>query len=374
MNWQDLWESLPFDPENGTFLGHTLQEWVFATCAGLLAFVLLPLINRIVRKRADALSKHRRIRWLGIVGAVLQASRFWFFLSVSIWIGSEVLLFGDRGVTGLDKPMIVILLLQAAIWGRQAIQFIIDRQLEERLSTNPAEATTMAALGFVGRLVLYTVILLLILENIGVDVTALVAGLGVGGIAVALAAQNILGDLFSSMSIVLDKPFVLGNFIIVGDMMGTVQHIGLKTTRIRSLSGEQLVISNSDLLSSRIRNFKRMQERRVVFNIGVTYDTPRATLERIPGIIRDAIEKQEQTRFDRSHFFRFGDSSLIFESVYYVLSPDYAIYMNTQQAINLQIMEQFEALEVEFAFPTQTIHLQTSTPGDASLAAGETAE
>ena len=183
----------------------------------------------------------------------------------------------------------------------------------------------------------------------------MVAGLGVGGIAVALATQNILGDLFASLSIVLDKPFVIGDFLIVGDFMGSVEYVGLKTTRLRSLSGEQLVFSNTDLLGSRIRNYGRMYERRVVFKLGVTYQTPREKLSRIPAIIREAIETQDNSRFDRSHFQAYGDFSLNFESVYYIGSPDYNLYMDVQQAVNLRIHERFEEESIEFAYPTQTL-------------------
>jgi small-conductance mechanosensitive channel len=215
----------------------------------------------------------------------------------------------------------------------------------------------MNALGFVGRLVLWSIILLLILDNLGVNVTALVAGLGVGGIAVALAVQNILGDLFASLSIALDKPFAVGDFLIIDEHLGSVEHIGLKTTRLRSLSGEQLVFSNTDLLGSRIRNYGRMYERRVMFKIGVTYQTPREKLELIPGIIRQAVEAQQQVRFDRSHFQSYGDFALVFETVYYVLGPDYNLYMDIQQAINLSIHEGFEEHAIEFAYPTQTVHV-----------------
>jgi small-conductance mechanosensitive channel len=215
-------------------------------------------------------------------------------------------------------------------------------------------------MGFVGRLVLWAVVLLLVLDNLGVDVTALVAGLGVGGIAVALAVQNILGDLFASLSIVLDKPFTIGDFLIIDDYLGSVEHIGLKTTRMRSLSGEQLVFSNTDLLKSRIKNYGRMFERRVIFDIGVTYQTPREKLQMIPDIIRSAIEAQEPVRFDRSHFRAYGDFSLSFETVYYVLKPDYNLYMDIQQAINLHIHARFEAEGIEFAYPTQTLFVEKS--------------
>jgi small-conductance mechanosensitive channel len=212
-----------------------------------------------------------------------------------------------------------------------------------------------------GRLATWVVVLLLGLDNLGIDVTALVAGLGVTGIAVALAVQNILGDLFASLSIVLDKPFVIGDFLAVGDMMGSVEYVGLKTTRLRSLSGEQLVFSNSDLLGSRIRNFGRMAERRALFTIGVTYQTPREKLERIPQMIREAVEAQPQTRFDRSHFARYGDSAITFETVYYVTVPEYPVYMDIQQAINLRIHEAFEREGIEFAYPTQTVFLTKQT-------------
>jgi len=165
----------------------------------------------------------------------------------------------------------------------------------------------------------------------------------------------VLGDLFASISIVLDKPFVIGDFIIVGDMLGTVEHIGIKTTRVRSLFGEQLIFSNNDLLNSRIRNYKRMDERRIVFSIGVVYQTPYEKLSAIPGMVREIVEAQEQTRFDRAHFSKFGDFALIYEIVYYVKIPDYNAYMDIQEAINLEIYRKFQEQGIEFAYPTQTV-------------------
>ena len=205
--------------------------------------------------------------------------------------------------------------------------------------------------------VVKSIVALIALDNLGIDVTALIAGIGIGGIAIVLAVQNILSDLFASLSIIIDKPFVIGDFIIVGDLMGTVERIGLKTTRVRSLSGEQIIFSNSDLLSSRVRNYKRMYERRVAFSLGVTYDTKVELLERIPSMIEEIIGSQENTRFDRCHFKSFGDFALIFETVYYLLTPDYTAYMDAQQGINLAIARRFEEEGIEFAYPTQTIHL-----------------
>jgi small-conductance mechanosensitive channel len=200
---------------------------------------------------------------------------------------------------------------------------------------------------------------MLVLENLGVDISALVAGLGIGGIAVALAVQSILGDLLASLSILLDKPFVIGDYLSVDDLGGTVESIGLNSTRLTSLTGEQLVFSNKDLLQSRIRNFGRMEERRVLFRIGVVYGTPPEVVEKIPGMLRSAIESHELTRFERSHFKEFGDSALIFETVYFMTVPDYGTYMDVQQAVNLDMLRRFAAQGIEFAYPTQHLYLET---------------
>jgi small-conductance mechanosensitive channel len=207
-------------------------------------------------------------------------------------------------------------------------------------------------LGFAAKVVLWSVILLLALDNLGVDVTALVAGLGIGGVAVALALQNVLGDLLASLSIVFDKPFVIGDTITVDDLTGTVESIGLKTTRLRGASGEQLVLANGELLKSRIRNWQRMTERRVVLAFGVPHSTPAAAVERIPAMVRDLIEQQDLLRFDRAHFKGFGAAALDFEAVYWVLSPDHGAFMDRQQAVNLGLLRAF------FAVPAQTLVLE----------------
>jgi len=194
--------------------------------------------------------------------------------------------------------------------------------------------------------------------------TALVASLGIGGIAVALAAQSILGDVFASLAIALDRPVVIGDFIVVGEVMGTVERVGLKTTHLRSLSGELIVLPNNDLLSSRIRNYKRMFERRVLFTFGVTYQTPAESLQRIPGLVRELVERQELARFDRAHLAVFGPSALEFEVVYFVRDPDYNKHMDIQQQILLGLIRALDEAGVEFAYPTQTIHM--AAPAEAT--------
>ena len=339
-----------------SFYGNDLKTWLIALGVTLGTLVVLRLIEQVLIVRAQKLAQRTYTVVDDVLVGALRRTKSIFLLIVAVFVGSSWLALPEevRGI--LWKTTVVATLLQGAIWIGGALDIWMERYREERVAGE--DRTTLNALSFLGRLVLWAIVLLLILDNLGVDVTALVAGLGIGGVAVALAVQNILGDLFGSLSIVLDKPFVLGDFIIVGDLMGAVEHIGIKTTRIRSISGEQLVFSNADLLSSRIRNYGRMQQRRVVFNIGVTYQTPPEKLERIPIIIREAIEAVENTRFDRSHFFSYGDSSLDFETVYFVGSADYNLYMDIQQAINLTINRRFAEESIEFAYPTQTLFVE----------------
>ena len=208
--------------------------------------------------------------------------------------------------------------------------------------------------------ILWTIGLIFLFDNLGFNVTAILTGLGVGGIAIALAAQTILGDLFNYFVIFFDRPFELGDFIIVDDKLGTVEYIGIKTTRIKSLQGEQIVFSNSNLTNSRIHNYKKMLERRVLFKLGVLYDTEKQKLEKIPKMIKSIVEAQADTRFDRAHFSAFGDFSLTIEVVYYVLSADYNRYMDIHERINLSIHESFGQNGIEFAFPTYTIAMQNT--------------
>ncbi|UCC95927.1 MAG: mechanosensitive ion channel family protein, partial [Candidatus Omnitrophota bacterium] len=213
----------------------------------------------------------------------------------------------------------------------------------------------------VAKLIIWVLAVIFFLDNLGFQISTVIAGLGIGGVAVALAAQAILGDLFSYFSILFDRPFEIGDFIIVGEYLGTVEYIGIKTTRIRSLGGEQLIFSNTDLTNSRVRNYKRMEKRRVVFQLGVTYQTTLEQLKMVPGLIEKSIKHVKDTVFDRAHFFSYADFSLIFEIVYYVVGSDYNKYMDIQQEINFAIKKEFEAQSIEFAYPTQTLYVNRAT-------------
>ena len=337
--------------------GNSIQAWIVALLLGVLTLGVLKQLLRVATKHVSRLAERTATEWDDLVAQVLGRTKLLFLTGTAAFVGTLVLTLPTGVVHLVNGLVVIVLLIQGGIWISGIITFLIIRYTKQQMGADAASVTTMNALGFVGRLLLWTVILLLALDNLGVDITTLVAGLGVGSLAIALAVQNILGDLFASITIVLDKPFVIGDFLILDDYKGNVEHIGLKTTRLRSLSGEQLILSNADLLGSRIRNYGRLFERRALFGIGVTYDTPREKLIEIPKIIREAIESQENTRFDRSHFKDFGDFSLNFETAYYVIKPAFSAYMDVQQAINLRIHERFEEEGIEFAFPSQTIYL-----------------
>jgi len=338
-------------------LGNDLLHWLVAF--GLAAGIAIALLYA----RGALIARLRRIAQAtttpfdDLLLDVLTGTRRLFLIVIAVYAGLQYLALPPRAGRIIDATAIIVLLLQVAMWANRAIVAWLKYYLQTRRETDAAGATTVSVLGFISRLAVWALIGLLILDNLGFNITTLVASLGIGGIAVALAVQNVLGDIFASLSIALDKPFVIGDFIIVEDVMGTVEYIGLKTTRLRSLSGEQIVFANSDLLKSRIRNYKRMVERRVLFAFGVTYQTSADKLERIPQMVRDIIGAQPNVRFDRAHFKGFGDSSLDYEVVYYVNDRDYNVYMDTQQAINLGLVRRFEAEGIEFAYPTRTLYV-----------------
>lgn len=329
-----------------------------ALALALLAIFLLIIIRKALLRKMTVVAERTANQVDDLVVEIIRRTRFFFFLILAVYLGSQFIALPATPRLFVGKLLILSVLLQGAIWGNGLFGAWRQRMRKIRREEDPASLTTYAALGFLLKIILWTTVLLLALDNLGVDITALVAGLGVGGIAVALALQNILGDLFASMSILLDKPFVIGDFIIVDNLMGRVEHIGLKTTRVRSLGGEQLVFSNSDLLKSRIKNFERMAERRVVFSLGVIYQTPPDKLALIPGIVQRAVEDQNLARFDRCHFKEFGDFALLFEAVYYISSPDYNVYMDVHQAVNLAIIRRFQEEAIEFAYPTQLVLLK----------------
>lgn len=266
----------------------------------------------------------------------------------------------------LRRTADVLWIVLLTIFTLRFLVSIIDYALEAYWLKKEQDKTKQKSLKgilVVIKVVIWGVGITFLLDNLGFRISAVIAGLGIGGVAVALAAQAVLGDLFSYFSIFFDRPFEVGDFIIIGDYLGSIEHIGIKTTRLRSLSGEQLIFSNTDLTNSRVRNYKRMEKRRVVFKLGVTYQTSLAQLKEIPGIIASIIKNTEDAVFDRAHFFSYADFSLVFEVVYYVIGSEYNKYMDIQQIINFAIKEEFEKREIEFAYPTQTLYVQSQSKG-----------
>ena len=352
------------------YFRNSIQQWLLAAGFFAAALLVLTTIRGVVGRHLARLAEASETEWDNLLVSLITQTRTALLLIVALFVATAPLEVPARLYAVLRSVTIIALLVQASMWGNSVIAFWIDHQAKRAGEEGAVTATAANVFGFIAKLALYSVVVLLLLANLGIDITALVASLGIGGIAIALAVQNILADLFACLTISFDKPFVIGDFIIVGDLMGTVEHVGLKTTRIRSLSGEQLVFANNDLLGSRIRNFKRMYERRVVFGFGVVYQTSYDHLAGIPAMVKEAIEAQEQTRFDRAHFKSYGDSSLDFEVVYYVLVPDYNAYMDIHQAINLALFRQFEEKGIEFAYPTRTLYVnqEPSQPAAARRA------
>ncbi|RKZ33239.1 mechanosensitive ion channel family protein [bacterium] len=342
------------------FYGNPLDTWVIAVSMAVFLVILLKLIKAIMLTRFKKIAERTKTVIDDLLVEIVDKTKLLFLIVISCYIASLTLFFQAPVRSIIQTITIITIILQFGVWANYLFQAIIKIQINKRMEKDDASAkTTFTALNLIGKFVLWSVVLLLVLDNLGVEITTLIAGLGIGGLAVALALQNILGDLFASLSIMLDRPFEIGDFIIMGDYLGAVEKIGIKTTRIRSLSGEQIIISNNDLLNSRIRNYKRMMERRVLFTLGVIYQTTYDQLVKIPQIIEEIINSIELVRFDRAHFKEYGDFALIFEVVYYVKSPDYNTYMDVQQKINLEIYKKFKQEGIEFAYPSQTLFLKS---------------
>ncbi len=347
------------------FLNRALSVWGTALLVTLGTLIVLMLLRRALRGRLGTLLASLPGQLDDIVVATIAGTHGWFLVTVSLYAGSQVFPLPKAAERWFHVAILVASFVQAGRW----VQSFVRRGVElwaQRAGQVPSQSTHGAAIMFGTNLVTWSVVLLLVLQNLGVEIGALVAGLGVGGVAAAFALQAVLGDLFASLSIYIDRPFDIGDFIIMGDVLGTVERVGLRTTRLTSLTGEQLVLPNADVTSSRIRNYRRMRERRVLSLVRVPYGTPPAKVAAIPGMLREIVENTEMTRCDRSHFKGFGDFALEFEFVYYTLSPEMGVMMDIQQKVNLEIMRRFEAEGISFAIPTQNVRLPNVT--EAALA------
>jgi small-conductance mechanosensitive channel len=345
---QELWGNLP-------------QRWLLAAGSIILIYGGLLLLRMIITRRLAVTVKQTRTEIDDVLVGLISDTKNLFLLLVAIYLSLYLLVLPQAFTNVLNTVIKVVLIVQIGIWMTHLITFLIARRVKRNLVTDAEDATVVSTLGVVIKGIIWAIVLLLVLDNIpGVQVNTLIASLGITGIAVGLAVQNILGDLFASLSIALDKPFVIGDFINVGEFSGTVEHVGLKSTRVRSLSGEQLVFGNNDLLSSRIRNFKRMANRRVPFTLTLTYQTPYEKLVCVPSILQEVIENvdPEVVTFDRAHFKEYGPYSINYEVVYLLATADFKHFMDIQQAVNLEIYRRFSEEGIEFAFPTQSVILE----------------
>lgn len=335
----------------------------------LLIFLVLSLFFQILQKvilvRLEKLSRKTSTDIDNVIIKTVEGVRPWVYNIIAVYIALELFIlpqFLDYIVTGA--------ILFALVW--QAIQvvgtileFLINRLVQKdedgdgEVDPNSVNASNLLVL--ISKIILWSLGILFVLSNLGIEITSLIAGLGIGGVAVAFALQGVLSDLFASFSIYFDKPFRIGDFVVIGQDSGVVQHIGVKSTRIRTLQGEELVVSNNELTTVRVQNFKKMEERRIVSQFGITYETPQERVQEVPGIVKRIFENLDAGRLDRVHFTDFGDSALIFELVYYVETSDYTQYLDIQQAFNFDLMQRFAELGIEFAYPTQTIYTKQIT-------------
>ncbi len=337
-----------------SFLGNSLRNYIFFLASFLLFFFLFKIFQKIILNKLNKIAEKTKSDIDDEIIKIVRSIKPPFYSFLAFYLALKFLTLNDF----LNKLFNIILIIWFVYQVIIAVQILIDYVVRRKLSDDNRETKAAAyAIGIILKFILWSFALLLVLQNIGINVSSLVAGLGIGGIAVALAVQNILGDLLSSFAIYFDKPFVPGDYISTGDISGVVEKIGIKTTRLRALQGEEIVVSNRYLTGAKIQNFKKMQRRRIVFNFGVLYETPEEKLKKVIEIVKDIFKEIPDATLDRVHFKSFGDFALIFEVVYFIETPDYGRYMDVQQEINFKMKGLFEKQGIEFAYPTQTIYL-----------------
>jgi small-conductance mechanosensitive channel len=346
------------------FLGNELGTWAIAVGIFLVTFTILPLLKRVIsarRRRHGAFDTGNAA--VELTAALVARTSRLFLWGAAVWLASRDLTFPPRIERWLTVALVLLFWMQAARWAMTAVRFAIDARRLRSSGPDTLLKSSMEVIVFAAGILIWGIAALLALDNLGVEIQPLLAGLGIGGIALALAVQTVLADLLASLSIALDKPFGLGDALTVDDIQGTVEHIGVKSTRLRSINGEQIILSNADILKARVRNFGRLRERRSLFRLEVHYETPVPALAAVPRAVREIIDATPETRFDRCHLLSCGGAALQFEVVYFVTSPDFKVYADAQQSINLRILERFSALGVSFmgAAPT-LVRLQHPQP------------
>ena len=359
MNLNDIFISLipGFDPHAEVW-GNTVGDILLTFVVFIALVVVFKLLQWLILFRLARLAKKTKTDIDDTLIDIVKSLRPQFYYFIAFALAIQILTLNTIASKIIAGLLIAWIVYQVVI----AVQILIDYVLSKKLQhmDDAGDGSMIEMLGGLAKWALWVIALLLVLSNLGVNITSLVAGLGIGGLAIALAAQNILGDLFSSFSIYFDKPFKVGDHVVVGEHRGTVERIGIKTTRIRALQGEEIVISNQELTSTRVQNFKKLKERRITTSLGVTYQTSNEKLKRIPDIVKKIVDAEKGVRFDRMFFTTFADSALVFDLVYYVESSEMADFLVAQQNMNFKIKEAFEEEGIDMAYPTQTIFVAKS--------------
>lgn len=343
----NLWDKI--------FFGNSTRDWLIAAAIIAVSFILIQALKRSVLKRLQKWANRTIFTFDNFLVTAIERTVIPFLYFAAIFVAFGYLTFNTsaNNIIRVARLFIITFFILSLI--TSAIQYFIFAFLDKQ-ENSEMKKKQAGSLIIILKVIVWILGLVFLINNLGYNVTTIITGLGIGGIAVALAAQAVLADFFSYFVIFFDRPFEIGDFIIVDNkVIGAVEHIGIKTTRIRANSGEQIICSNKDLTDSRVHNYKRMLRRRVVFGFGVSFQTSIDQIKMIPGIIKQIIESTDDATFDRSHFSAIGDYSMKFETVYYIESPDFNLYMDAQQKIYLQLLEIFEKENIQFAYPTQTL-------------------
>lgn len=348
------------------FYGNTVFKYMLFLITLIVSLVIIRVAGHLIFKHMLRLAKKSKPSTDGLLIKSIQKYVLPAAYLAAFYLSTKLLVISPKLMEIINMAVLALSAIMAALLASSIIVLLFNKYWENKQKDANKELAVKTVSGLL-KIIVWGIAIILFLDNIGVKINTLIAGVGIGGIAIAFAAQSILGDIFCFFTIFFDRPFEIGDYIVAGDKMGIVEHIGLKTTRLRALSGEQLIFSNTDLTGSRIHNFKTLEQRRVLFTLGISYDTPSAKLKEIPALIKSIIEDVPDTTFGRAHFVAYGEYSLKFEIAYFVLSNDYDKYMDIHQEVNLRVKELFDTQGIAFAFPTQTVCLQGAGGGAVSL-------
>lgn len=339
---------------NYVIFNNSGKDYLIAIGIFVLAYIALNVLQRVLMSRLRKLAKKTKTKIDDVFVDIISNVKPPFYLIIALYLSFRYLTLSDQVIDVLHILFLAVIVYEGIQASQKIISFITYQALKKDGDEKQAESTVKTLNIFV-KIALWVFGSILVLSNAGVNVSSLLAGLGIGGIAIALALQNILGDVFSSFSILIDKPFQVGDFIKIGDDLGIVEKIGIKTTRLKTLSGQTLIVSNRELTTTRVENFRQIEKRRSIFTLGLVYETSREGLEKAPKLVKEIVEKEDKAEFDRCNFVGYGDFSLNFEVSFYVAADSYAEFLDVVEQVNLKIFTAFKENNLSFAYPT---HLQ----------------